>query len=339
MTEIKRDPNRFIKILSVIMAIVVILALATVIITSNVDATPPSKVTGLIATDLENGSIDLRWNPATDNLAVLKYCIYRNGTKLSTEPTTTNYVDMDLAVGATYTYQVSAVDTVGNEGEKSDAVEGIPTSDTTPPSQVIGLAIIDALNGNLILVWNEATDNIAVVKYYIYRDGVKIAERVDTLHLDIGLTIGQTYTYEVSALDNAGNEELKSEPVYAIPIGTSQPEPNINLGSGEPTEILGEWEVEVGAVSAAHNLSSYQVVVKNGSSIAISATDLDVVKASGASGGGLTLTFSDATNDEKLNGGDWFVLSGTDTISDYQILIYWKSTGNLVSGSTGMIEQ
>jgi len=116
-------------------------------------------------------------------------------------------------------------------------------------------------------------------------------------------------------------------------------EPNINIRSGEPVGAQGQWELKVGSVSTGEGLTNYQVAVKKGASIVIAATDMATVKTSGATGGGLFLNYSDATDDDKLNGGDWFTLEWTDTSSDYQVIIYWKSSGNAVSGDTGNIEQ
>lgn len=121
-----------------------------------------------------------------------------------------------------------------------------------------------------------------------------------------------------------------------------QTEPNVNIDDGEATGAFGEWRLEIAAVSSAEALGLYKVTVLNGTTVAISALDLQNVKNAGdtgVSGGGLTLEFTDVTDDGKLNGGDWFILSGTDSTSDYQVAIYWKASGNKVSGTTGQIQQ
>ncbi len=60
------------------------------------------------------------------------YNVYRDGVKI-TEATTNSYQDTGLTNGQSYTYQVSAVDTDGNEGQKSEEVSGTPT-DSIPPT-------------------------------------------------------------------------------------------------------------------------------------------------------------------------------------------------------------
>ena len=91
------------------------------------DIEPPSNVTGLIVSDAKDGKLNLAWDAATDNVGVDHYNIYRDGSFLNIT-TSTSYQDTGLTNGQTYTYQVSAVDTSGNEGPKSDPVSGTPTS-------------------------------------------------------------------------------------------------------------------------------------------------------------------------------------------------------------------
>ncbi|MCX6668018.1 MAG: carboxypeptidase regulatory-like domain-containing protein [Euryarchaeota archaeon] len=98
------------------------------------DNIPPSKVTGLTVTDAKDGKLNLAWTVATDNVAVDHYKIYRDGSFLINR-TTTSYQDTGLTNEHPYIYQVSAVDTSGNEGEKSDSNSGTPTASSggNPP--------------------------------------------------------------------------------------------------------------------------------------------------------------------------------------------------------------
>lgn len=60
------------------------------------------------------------------------------------------------------------------------------------------------------LNWPAATDNVGVAKYLIYRNGVKIAETTALSYSDGTTASGNTYSYQVSAVDAAGNESGKS---------------------------------------------------------------------------------------------------------------------------------
>ena len=86
------------------------------------DTTPPSKVTGLTVTTVSSTQLDLSWDPVPDS-DLSYYKIYRDGVYIG-QSTTTSYSDTGLSPGTTYTYEVSAVDTSGNEGPKSDPVSG-----------------------------------------------------------------------------------------------------------------------------------------------------------------------------------------------------------------------
>ena len=94
------------------------------------DAEPPSKVTGLKVSDGKDGKLNLAWNLGTDNVAVDYYNIYRDGLFLTTT-SSNSYRDSGLINGQLYTYNISAVDIVGNEGELSDSIDGIPTATET----------------------------------------------------------------------------------------------------------------------------------------------------------------------------------------------------------------
>jgi Fibronectin type III domain/Abnormal spindle-like microcephaly-assoc'd, ASPM-SPD-2-Hydin len=68
------------------------------------------------------------------------------------------------------------------------------------------------LRGRDILVsWEESTDNVGVTGYTIYRDGVAVATvNGETLsYLDAALP-AETYTYTVDAVDSAGNRSAQS---------------------------------------------------------------------------------------------------------------------------------
>ncbi len=86
------------------------------------DTTPPAQVTGLTVTTVSSTQLDLSWNPVSDP-DLSHYNIYRDGVLIATT-TATTYSDTGLTPSTTYTYEVSAVDTSGNEGQKSAPASG-----------------------------------------------------------------------------------------------------------------------------------------------------------------------------------------------------------------------
>ena len=87
------------------------------------DTEPPTNPTNLRVTGATSSSISLAWNASTDNIGVVGYRIYRNGTQVGTASGTT-YNDTGLAGNTTYTYQVDAYDGKPNYSGKSNTVTG-----------------------------------------------------------------------------------------------------------------------------------------------------------------------------------------------------------------------
>jgi fibronectin type 3 domain-containing protein len=85
------------------------------------DTTPPTAPTGLAATRMGNRSrVDLNWAPATDNVGIASYRLYRNGTLTATVVGgTLSYTDAKAPKGSD-SYYVVAVDGGGNTSAPSN---------------------------------------------------------------------------------------------------------------------------------------------------------------------------------------------------------------------------
>lgn len=95
-----------------------------------------------------------------------------------------------------------------------------PVTDTTPPSAPTGLtATFNSTTNAIDLSWTAATDNVAVTGYRIYRDGgtVAISTVNGTTFSDVGLS--GTHSYQVTAIDAAGNESGLSNIATATVVG------------------------------------------------------------------------------------------------------------------------
>ena len=125
--------------------------------------------------------------------------------------------------------------------------------------------------------------------------------------------------------------------------GGGTTEPNINLSNGSGTGITNEYKVEVAGASTGETLASYKVALLNGTVLDVDAIALDTLGTGTCTPPGTKgeaqMTFTDVQVDGKLNQGDWFIVCGTDTTSDYQVQLFWKSSGNKISGNTGIIQQ
>ncbi len=97
--------------------------------TTPTDTTPPNAPTGLTAS-AGDSQVALSWNAASDNVGVVGYRVFRDGTQVAT-PTGTAYTDAGRVNGASYSYIVKAVDSAGNLSGASNAVSATPQAPPT----------------------------------------------------------------------------------------------------------------------------------------------------------------------------------------------------------------
>jgi hypothetical protein len=91
-------------------------------------------------------------------------------------------------------------------------------SDTTPPTQPI-LRFNGVFADRISLYPQGGTDNVGIVGYYIYRDGIRIGPRIDPggKYIDSTLIPGVGYVFYTTAVDLAGNESIGSAAIKADP--------------------------------------------------------------------------------------------------------------------------
>lgn len=180
------------------------------------DQTPPSTPTNLAGTAGTNQA-SLTWTASTDNVGVTGYKVYRGGQLVGT-PVGPSYTDTGLANGTAYVYTVAAVDAMGNTSPVSGSVTVTPR-DTLAPTIPGGITLTKNNQQHSITVgWNASTDNVAVVKYRVYRKTnsgsyVLVSQPTGTSYTDLDLANGKTYTYTVEALDAAGNVSAQAPAV------------------------------------------------------------------------------------------------------------------------------
>lgn len=92
------------------------------------DGEPPSIPTGLVAGNVTDTTVDLRWNPSMDNSGVAGYKVFSNGSYLfnTTEP---NAKVFGLSQNTQYGFSVIAFDAFDNESAQSAEVVASTTID------------------------------------------------------------------------------------------------------------------------------------------------------------------------------------------------------------------
>jgi uncharacterized delta-60 repeat protein len=178
------------------------------------------------------GWVALNWSAPSSNggSAVTGYRVYRGPssggeTLLAAIGNVTTYEDTHLWGGQTYYYEISAVNLAG-EGAKSSEVQITPS--TGAPSAPQNL-VASAGNGWVALTWSAPSSNggAAVTGYWIYRGPssnsmTSLASIGNvTTYNDTTVTGGQTYYYEVYAMNRVGVSDMSSETFVRLPPATS----------------------------------------------------------------------------------------------------------------------
>ncbi|MCZ2149434.1 MAG: hypothetical protein LC126_16880 [Bryobacterales bacterium] len=153
-----------------------------------------------------------------------RYRIYRQAEKEETftrigEARGLIYADKTADFGKSYRYRVQAVQKAGEREAESDlsATMEITPVDTFAPAAPASLTVLSGVS-SVELAWERNLDK-DLRGYQVYRatgDGPmeRIASLVESpAYSDKAVESGKSYHYAVSAVDQAGNESAKSEPV------------------------------------------------------------------------------------------------------------------------------
>src|SRR5207244_2149014 len=131
----------------------------------------------------------------------------------------------------TYTYRISAVNSIGTGSSSSVASATTPIATPSPP---IGLTSSASSSSQIALSWTAPTDNggSAITGYKVERStdsGTTWSTIVAnpgipaTTSSDTGLTHTTTYTYRVSAINSIGTSSASNTVSATTPIATPSP--------------------------------------------------------------------------------------------------------------------
>lgn len=211
---------------------------------------PPSGVTITAGP----GTAALSWTAPsnTGGWPVADYWVYRCTVTSPTECTSpntnysyvgdtggaTSFVDGGLTYGDTYAF---VVETVGSGQPNSLAdlhesyfsgpstpVSTTPTANPSSPS--LSIAETASTNPNVTLTWTTpgySGNASSTLTYTVYENGTPIATNVTSPYTTTGLTSGTTYTFDVEAVNLAGNSSAPSNSV------------TFNAGNNSPEAVAG----------------------------------------------------------------------------------------------------
>jgi len=170
------------------------------------DFTAPSVPTNLTATNITATTFTLNWTGSTDSggSGLQRYIVYKNSVAQTYIDKTITSYDAIVANGSYNIWQVSAQDYSNNESELSTSL-GVTMLDTEVPTEPTGISYSFPSNTELYLYWNASTDNVAILRYRVYKDGSWFKNVTDTSYTFTGLTAGTTSNWAVQAEDTSHN--------------------------------------------------------------------------------------------------------------------------------------
>jgi hypothetical protein len=186
-------------------------------------------------------TVGLTLNGFTASGTPTVYTLANNGTSITSAAGSASSVTV-----APYTLTVVHVPGSGGTGSTAPGAPGQPTvsglSSTTSSST----------SGTATLSWPASTPGTyPIADYKVYNGSTLVATTTGTSTTLTGLTIGQSYTYDVVAVDSQGNASLPSPPVtFTVP-------PPSNASCAVHYAVTGNWSGGFqGAVTITNNSST-----------------------------------------------------------------------------------
>jgi GH35 family endo-1,4-beta-xylanase/chitodextrinase len=188
-------------------------------------AAPLWNAASLTPSDVTASSLTLSWSAAQDDREVSAYRIYQGNEELVTVPASSAFFHVKgLAENTTYRFKVEAVDSSGNRSGNGPqvTVKTAAAQDYAAPSWPESRMLTYSSLGDrtVTLQWTQASDNIEVTAYKVYKDGAVVTSVYgdQQSYTVTGLEANHTYHFRVEAGDAAGNWSVTGP---AITVRTS----------------------------------------------------------------------------------------------------------------------
>ena len=186
-----------------------------IVVDTAIDLTPPAVPSGVVVVP-NTKQLAVSWDSNHES-DFEGYNVYLDGVKQNTGLLPTpSYTITGLVNEQTYQIELTSVDVNGNESATSAAVASSPIH--IAPAMPADLSAVGG-DGNITLSWTpNSEDDIGF--YYIYRDGIKVAEvpAAETTTVISGLTNMTTYNFTISAISIHALESIQSAQVSVFPF-------------------------------------------------------------------------------------------------------------------------
>lgn len=200
------------------------------------DTTPP---TVSLTNPAEGGTVSGQTAitaTASDNTSITKVDFYANSALVGSDNTTPYSVNWDTTkvANGNYTLIARAYDSANNVTTDSYVVT-VQNGDTQAPTVPAGVtATVNSFN-KVTVTWKASTDNVAVKSYQLVRNGTPLADAGNVLtYADSTVTASTQYSYQVIAVDAAGNKSAAS--TASVVTTPSMPD---TQAPTTPTELSG----------------------------------------------------------------------------------------------------
>jgi chitodextrinase len=112
------------------------------------------------------------------------------------------------------------VNSVGEGARSNERSATTPSSgDVVAPSTPTNMTTLLSGTTQVVIDWTNSNDNVGVTGYQVYRDGSLVTTTSSSWFADSGLGAGTSHTYQIRAVDAAGNRSAASIVLSASTIG------------------------------------------------------------------------------------------------------------------------
>src|SRR5690606_19963108 len=213
------------------------------------DTQSPTAPSNLATSKLTEGSVTLSWETSTDNVEVVDYQVFQDGSSIGLTDGETTFDVSGLIASTQYEFYIIATDAAGNLSEPSNTVSVTTSSDqdTEAPSSPTNLNANEITATSLVLNWSASTDNEAVDAYEVYNGDTSIGNTSNTSFNISNLDPDTNYQFRVRAIDNSENVSEFSD---VLEVKTLQEEV-------EPTQTVAQ------IIASRNDLSTLNQVLSN----------------------------------------------------------------------------
>src|SRR5690606_11288040 len=137
---------------------------ANVTTTAAADTQAPSAITDLTASTITSNSAILSWSASTDNVGVVDYEVFQDGTSIGLSGGATSFNVTNLTPATSYAFTAIALDAAENTSLISNTANLTTTgeTDSQAPTAITDLVAGSTTSSSTSLSWSASMDDVGV---------------------------------------------------------------------------------------------------------------------------------------------------------------------------------